>query len=322
MDICVIWGNGADDYEKIINQVKYEELKGNIKIAAVVARRSEIFGNRRDGYLLISKEELTALTFDILIIASSKYYKEIRKEAMELGIPENHMINGNAFRLPLFDYSRYIRLVKEPVTILSYDCWGGYIYNKLYLQFTSPLINIYWQKDSYMKFIQDPLFYFEQPLEMHTESNLREGVYPVGVIGGRGNQIRLEFVHARNFEEAKTLWDRRKERVNPERIFLMLGIDGTEPDKEKYLKIFEKLPFPKICFYAGETSVKDVIYLKRFEWHCYQGSRMDSIRFTDYARNMTWLPKDIDLLKLLNGEKDYLREYDDGVLQDNLICEV
>lgn len=88
----------------------------------------------------------------------------------------------------------------------------------------------------------------------------------------------------------------------------MLGIDGTEPDKERYLKIFEKIQFPKICFYSGETSAKDVVYLSRFEWWCYQGSRMDSEKYTAYVRNVDWLSKDIDLLKLLNGEKDYIRE--------------
>lgn len=124
MDTCVIWGNGGG-YEKIVNQVKYEELKGNIKIAAVVAKKDEIFGSRRDGYLLIAKEELPMIEFDILIISSSVYYKEILAEAMALGIPENHIIDGDVFRLPLFDYGRYIRLVREPVTILSDDCGGG-----------------------------------------------------------------------------------------------------------------------------------------------------------------------------------------------------
>lgn len=154
----------------------------------------------------------------------------------------------------------------------------------------------------------DPLHYFAQPLELHTESNLRGNISPVGIIGKAEKQIRLEFVHARSFEEAKELWDRRKRRINKDRIFVMMGIDGTDPDRERYLKIFETVTYPKICFYSGETSVKDVVYLSRFEWNCYQGSRMDTVRYTDYVRNMEWLSKDIDFLKLLNGEKDYIRE--------------
>lgn len=185
---------------------------------------------------------------------------------------------------------------------------GGYIYHKLNLRFTSPLINIFWQKDSYSKFILNPLYYFSQPLELHTEGNLRGNISPVGIIGKGEEQIRLEFVHARSFDEAKNLWDRRKKRVNKDRIFVMMGIDGTDPNKEKYLRVFEKVLFPKICFYSGETTVKDVVYLSRFEWRCRQGSRMDSVQYTSYVRNVEWLSKDIDLLKLLNGGKDYLRE--------------
>lgn len=307
MDRCVIWGNGAD-YEGIINQIKHEELKGNIEIAAVVARKNEIFGGKRDGYLLVTKEELTRMNFDTLIIASSAYYMEILTEALELGIPANHIMNGWAFRRPLFDYRQYIQLIREPVTILSDDCWGGYVYHELLLQFTSPLINIFWQKDSYCKFIQDPLYYFGQPLELHTEGDLRGNIYPVGQIGEKERRIRLEFVHAPNFKEAEGLWEKRKRRINKDRIFVKIGIDAIDENKEEYLKAFEKVPFPKICFYSGETAVKNVVYLKRFEWHCYQGRRMDSVRYTDYTRNMGYLSKDINLIKLLNGEKDYIRE--------------
>lgn len=35
---------------------------------------------------------------------------------------------------------------------------------------------------------------------------------------------------------------------------------------------------------------------------------MDSVKYTDYVRNMGYLYKDIDLISLLNGEKNYIRE--------------
>lgn len=124
MDRCVIWGIGQD-YEHIINQIKCEELKGSIQIVAVVARKDEIFGNKKDGYLLITKEKLQEVEFDILIIASTLYYREIFLEAQKLGISANRIICGKAFELSLFDYNRYISLVRNPVTILSDDCWGG-----------------------------------------------------------------------------------------------------------------------------------------------------------------------------------------------------
>ena len=38
------------------------------------------------------------------------------------------------------------------------------------------------------------------------------------------------------------------------------------------------------------------------------GSRVDTIKYHDYIRNLNWLLKSVDILKLLNGEKDFLRE--------------
>lgn len=185
---------------------------------------------------------------------------------------------------------------------------GGYIYHELFLQFTSPLINTLWKREEYCKFIKDPLYYFSQPLQNIREANLRENLYPVGQIGEGNNKVRIEFVHARNFREAEMLWEKRRKRINKKRIFVKLGFDVHEPYGKEYLKIFDEISFPKICFYSGDTDISGVVYLKRFEWFCYQGNRMDSVSYNDYCRSITQLFKDIDILKLLNGESDYIRE--------------
>lgn len=185
---------------------------------------------------------------------------------------------------------------------------GGYIYHELQLPFTSPLINILWKREEYCKFIEKPIYYFSQPLQILREANIRENLYPVGQIGTGNDKIRMEFVHSRSFQEAKELWERRKKRINHKRIFVKLGFDVHEQNASDYLKIFDKLSFPKICFYSGDTDIEDVVYLKKFEWICRQGNRMDSVSYNDYCRNMDYLFKDIDILKLLNGEKDYIRE--------------
>lgn len=124
IDRCIVWGVGSD-YESIINQIKFEEVKGNLKVIALVAKKDEIFGLNRDGYPVISKYRLVDKEFDTIIISSSKYYKEIISEIHELGLLEKKMVNGRVFKRSLFDYKRYIKLVEEPVTILSDDCWGG-----------------------------------------------------------------------------------------------------------------------------------------------------------------------------------------------------
>ncbi len=48
--------------------------------------------------------------------------------------------------------------------------------------------------------------------------------------------------------------------------------------------------------------------MKRFEKFVRTGSRVDTMKYHDYSRNLTWLLKSVDILKLLNGENDFLRE--------------
>lgn len=306
MKRVVIWGIG-NDYEKIVNQIKYEELKGNIQVEALVSRRDLNWCDHRDGYLLISKEELCGKEYDFLIIASSKFYSDIKKEAIELNIPEHKIIDGSIFNMPLFDFKRYMSLLDDPVTIWSDDCWGGYVYHSLKLPFTSPCINIWWPRDSYMKFIQNPIYYIEQPLEVLDVGDLRKNSVPKGKIGIGDEQIQMEFLHAPTFEKAREQWDKRKKRINKNRMFFKLGLPANNKCCEQYLRIFDKIPFPKICFYSGHTEKKDVVYLKRFEWYAYQWEYAEDLDFTTYTRKLEKLYKDIDILKLLNGE-DYIRE--------------
>ena len=66
---CVIW-DANDAYEAIINQIKFEELKGNLTCAAILSTSRAGFTKKRDGYAVIGKEDLKNVEFDYLIIAA------------------------------------------------------------------------------------------------------------------------------------------------------------------------------------------------------------------------------------------------------------
>lgn len=182
---CIIWGNGYD-YEKVINQINFEICKGNIEIIALVSRQQDIVEKTFDGHIVIQKEEIKEIPFDYLIIASSLYFDEISGEAAEMGITEEKIINGLVLNVPLFDFDRYVQLMNKKITILSDDCWGGYIYHHLFMKFYSPLINSYWKKESYARFIKKPDYYLRQPLKMEREGSIRRNICPVGSLGEEG----------------------------------------------------------------------------------------------------------------------------------------
>lgn len=307
---AILWGIG-DDYERIINQVKFEELKGNLKVIALVEKKENRVSSKRDGYKVILKEELNNIIFDYLIVCSSRFFSEIKLEALKIlgGETENkRIINGTVFLMPLFDFGRYINLVENPVTILSNDCWGGVVYSSLNLVFSSPTVNTFIYPDSYAKLIENPLYYFAQSMTIYREGDIREGLSPIGQIGEGENKIHISFPHSVDYASAAKEWNRRKKRVNKENIFVKISYDSLEKDVEKIFEVYERLPYKKVFFYNGRTKNEKVTYLPRFEkWAKREKSGTD-INFRRYMLDWDCRRKAIDILKLLNGEKDWIRD--------------
>lgn len=303
---CVIWG-AEGEYESILNQIQYEEFKGNLKCIALLSKTTYQFAKKKDGYPVISKEELRKTEFDYLIIAAGKSYQEIKAEILALGIPMSKIISSKVFKIPNFDFKRYSSLKENPVTILSDDCWGGYVYHALDLPFTSPLINIFWPRDSFYEFIKNPLFYLKQPLYVEREGDPRNNLCPIGRLGEHNHSVQLQFLHEPDFHTAEDHWIRRKKRINEDRIFVKFGFSATEPCREKYLAMFNQVPYPKVCTYSGQTNLQDVLYVKRFEWAWNHGA-LDLANYNDWFRKVSNFMKVVDILKLLNGEKGYIRE--------------
>lgn len=120
----IVWGIG-NDYEMILNQLMYEILKKNLTCEALVCREKDIYADSKDGFRIIKKSEIMNFQYDYIVISSSQYFIEIKKEIMDLGIAESKVIDGSVFKQPLFDFGRYVSLLENPITILSDDCWGG-----------------------------------------------------------------------------------------------------------------------------------------------------------------------------------------------------
>ncbi len=303
MKKCILWGMGME-YESLLNQILYEIYKGNIEIAAIICREKDRYCSKRDGFDVITKNELGNMEFDYVIITSSRFFEEIKQEAIDIGIDEHCIISGTVFYLPKFDFQLYQNLIENPITILSDDCWGGFVYKKLKLPFTTPLINIDWDRDQYAEFISDPLFYLNTELKMVREGNLRDGIYPIGSLGDENRKVEMGLIHNVNFKEAKEQWDRRKQRVNEQNIFVKMGFSVCDK-KDEWLTAFKNLSYKKILFYDGDTDVKQVIKTERFTWRSINANYVATYDYNEYLRNHYIY--DLDLLKMLNGKNDYIR---------------
>lgn len=160
------------------------------------------------------------------------------------------------------------RLVNKDVTILANNCNAGFIYHDLGLQFLSPTINLFFYKDHFFTFLEHLDEYLAEEIrECMSPQHKPEIPYPVCNLGGKNSLpiIELHFNHYHSFKEAHDTWEKRKLRVNPDKIFVLFAFsDDTD---EAWIARFDKIrirnkialvnrPFPQ---YAS------AYYIKGFE---------------------------------------------------------
>lgn len=154
------------------------------------------------------------------------------------------------------------------VTIISNNCWGGFMYQSCGLQYNSPLVGLYFYAPEYIKFLKDIKFNMEQPLHFIPKSESRYADliskdYIVGVLGCTG--IEMVFMHYHSENEVLDKWERRKKRVNYDNMIVKFS--DSDPARDgKYIEEFDKLPFKhKVCFTGNPyPQCKSVICMKEF----------------------------------------------------------
>lgn len=174
--------------------------------------------------------------------------KEIQKKLSELC--------GKTIFKPIRKY-RNNKLKNKEFSIISNNCWGGGIYQKLDLPYTSPTIGVYFYAEDYIKFISNLEYYLSItpiiiPKEKSKYANelLKLKVYryfPIGKI----DDIEIVFLHYRSDKEAIDKWERRKKRIKFNNIIIKFNDQNN--CTEKQLIEFEQLEYKnKLCFVAKE----------------------------------------------------------------------
>ena len=131
-----------------------------------------------------------------------------------------------------FEYYMRCRLKNRDFTILCSNCIGGVIYHRLGLQFRSPTVNLWMRQRDFIKFAENLSEYIEEDL-IFVES---EYDYPVA----RLKDVQIYFNHSPNEEAARRDWERRKERINYDNLFLIMY--DRENLTEEDFRRFEAVP--------------------------------------------------------------------------------
>ena len=195
----------------------------------------------------------------------------------------------------LYKEFKKIRLKNKTATIISSNCNGEFIYYDMNLRFLSPTINLSFDMNDYVQFLENLEWYLKQPVEYYEDERFS---YPTGKIGN----IEIRFNHYKSFEEAVEKWEIRKKRVNWDNLFV-LGIDGDNCTYES-LKRFDALPYKnKVIFtHIPYPEINSSYYIKGFEEDNGVGVLLDFKKQFFIRRYLD----DFDYIAFLNGE-DYRR---------------
>ena len=147
-------------------------------------------------------------------------------------------------------------LVNRDFTIISNNCWGGFIYQRFNLPYRTPFIGLFVPAPCFIKLLEDfennmqkeMRFISIQDSPYYAKINGSGRVYPIGVLG---DDIEIHFLHYKTDEEARATWNRRKTRINLHNLLIKFAeMDCCTPD---LITRFEALPFKhKICFTAQD----------------------------------------------------------------------
>lgn len=151
-------------------------------------------------------------------------------------------------------------------TIISNNCWAGVVYDILGMKYNTPTIGCYFSSCDYVKFCSNLKYYLS--LDLIQEKDDKK-------IVGRLDDIKINFVHYKSFEEAYEKWNRRKVRINFDNMIVKYS-DQNEFNDNDY-EVFSKLEYKKIFITSNlkYKECKNTIFIKKYEK---QGYAVDDIK--------------------------------------------
>ena len=132
------------------------------------------------------------------------------------------------------------RIANTDFSIICNNCFGGMLSHDLGLKFLSPTINLYFDAEDYIKFLENLSFYLN--CEIIDGGGSGKG----NVIGLLNGEIKLHAIHYDTFDELKDKWNERKMRVNYDNLFVI----GAYRDNctDDLVRRFCALPFKNKVF--------------------------------------------------------------------------
>jgi uncharacterized protein (DUF1919 family)/GT2 family glycosyltransferase len=160
-------------------------------------------------------------------------------------------------------YSRYKKckarrkqLKFTDFTIISNNCWGGFVYQYFGLPYNTPIAGCGFMDDDYLKFLERFDYYISLPLvfikyesskryNYYLQKNINRPSCPIAML----DDVEICFTHYTSEKEAREKWEKRCKRINKDRMLIKMSQRYTST--VNILDRFDALPYKnKICFTA------------------------------------------------------------------------
>lgn len=127
------------------------------------------------------------------------------------------------------------------ITILSQNCTGGIVMKSYNMPFLTPTVNMFIPMPDFVKFCTNLDYYCGLNLIL-----LPQETQELGYVVAKLGELTIYGVHFHEFEDFVKTWDRRKARINKDKIFcIFTDRDGFTPE---LLGEIEKINHPKVLF--------------------------------------------------------------------------
>ena len=189
------------------------------------------------------------------------------------------------------------RTQNKDFSIVCSTCVGGVLYHDLGMQFLSPTVNLYMHNLDFIKFACDLKYYCSQKLHfIDTDDG-----FPVALL----DDIKINFNHYMTNEEAEECWNRRKERINYDNLYLIFYYrEGFTIDQ---IREIEKAKCKRVAVLTHKPLGLDYeVYMK--------GNGDPEQNFLEKDRfEIRSIEKEWDFVSWLNGSDNFLNRMIFGI---------
>lgn len=191
-------------------------------------------------------------------------------------------------------------------TIISNNCWGAHIYQRLGIAYQTPFIGLFLTPDAYLLLLSRLRWFLSRELTFRATSRYASNAfcqemrapYPIGYLDGA---VEIHFLHYASEAEATEKWSRRVQRISQDDRQLFVKFCDREGCSDDHLAQFDELPFQNKVFFSSKPlpEVRSAIWIPE--------SKGNSV--PDGAKLSALSPRYFDAAAWINGTSTKPRQW-------------